>query len=132
MALTDFGALLSMPGNRRQALPIAVEAVDLGRQLVEINPEAGLPLLANSLANLALLLSKLRMYGQAVKVSKECVDLFATLAEKTPEEFEERLKMTTRIYERAQARLHRHMRSPITRMRIARRTAQLVRNWPNI
>jgi tetratricopeptide (TPR) repeat protein len=72
---------LAEAGRRADALRTSGEAVDLYRELVELNRDAYLPDLARSLTNHATFLAEAGQWADALRTSGEAVDLYRELVE---------------------------------------------------
>ncbi|WP_285777816.1 tetratricopeptide repeat protein [Microtetraspora sp. NBRC 13810] len=82
--LSALGIRLSYVGDIRGALEPSREAVELYRRLAEVEPEAYLPGLANSLNNLGTRLSAVGDIRRALKASWEAVELYRQLDQANP------------------------------------------------
>jgi tetratricopeptide (TPR) repeat protein len=74
-------------GRRAEALEATQEAVALYRRLAQQHPDAFLPDLAMSLANLGLWLSEMGRREEALEATQEAVDLYRRLAQQHPDAF---------------------------------------------
>jgi tetratricopeptide (TPR) repeat protein len=86
-ALGMRGLALSALGRREEALQATQEAVDLYHRLAAQHPDAFLPYLAISLANLGAMLSEMGRRAEALQATQEAVDLYRRLAAQHPDAF---------------------------------------------
>ena len=85
---------LSDVGERKAALVVAREAVELYRGLAEASPAAYAPDLAGSLNNLANRLSALGERNEALEAAREAVELYRALAEDSPQAYAPNLALS--------------------------------------
>ena len=85
--LVMLGWALSALGRREEALRATQEAVEIRRQLAQVNPQAFLPDLAASLNNLGYMLSALGRREEALAATQEAADLYRGLAQANPQAF---------------------------------------------
>jgi tetratricopeptide (TPR) repeat protein len=86
-ALEMWGFALSALGRRAEALQAAQEAVALYRRLADQHPDAFLPYLAASLANLGNALSALGRREEALQATQKAVEIRRRLAAQHPDAF---------------------------------------------
>jgi hypothetical protein len=85
MSVNNLAVDLGEAGRRAEGLAAAQEAVDLYRELAELDRDAYLPDLAMSVNNLAGRLGEAGRRSDGLAAAQEAVDLYRELAQAEPE-----------------------------------------------